>query len=190
MQSLKEISDILQGINAFISSIAFISQTIGYDTILVFIAIIIFSIGFSSLGVPRGKASFLVSLAAVDSLWILWKAGITARFPDYLLPMLKTNLIVLAPLIIVAILARMFPFLRTAIKRAALSPFRKTPAFDKKSLVALYEEYQAQSGALNASILFEMLSSGAEEKIVLSAATVKTIDTLKSILAKFDAGKK
>jgi hypothetical protein len=174
-QAFKDISGALEGIRTFLSGIAFISKTIGYETILLFIFVIVFSIGFSSIGVPRGKASFLVSLTAVDALWALWKASVNARFADFFPQMLKSNLIVLSPLILVAILARVFPFLTASLRTAVLSPFLRMRVFNKKRLAGLHQEFRARSEALDGLIRSEMVGSD-DEKITLSAATVQMID--------------
>jgi hypothetical protein len=187
-RALKDISDALDGIRSFLSGIAFISKTIGYETILLFIFIIIFSIGFSSIGVPRGKASFLVSLAAVDALWVLWKASVNARFADFFPQMLKSNLIVLSPLIVVAILARVFPLLLASLKNAVLSPFRRMRAFSRKRLAGLHQEFRARSEALDGLIRSDMAGAD-DEKITLSTVTVQMIEELKSTLTKINAGK-
>jgi hypothetical protein len=187
-QALKDISGTLEGIRSFMSGIAFISKTIGYETILLFIFVIIFSIGFSSIGVPRGKASFLVSLTAVDALWVLWKASVNARFADFFPQMLKSSLIVLSPLIVVAILARIFPLLLASLKNTMLSPFRRMRVFSKKRLAGLHQEFRARSEALDGCIRSEMAGTD-DEKITLSSVTIQTIEELKSTLTKLHAGK-
>jgi hypothetical protein len=187
-QALKDISGALEGIRSFLSGIAFISKTIGYETILLFIFVIVFSIGFSSIGVPRGKASFIVSLAAVDALWGLWKASVNARFADFFPQMLKSNLIVLSPLIVVAILARVFPLLAASLTNAVLSHFHRMRAFSKKRLAGLHQEFRARSEALD-GLLRSQMAGPDDDKITLSVATVQMVEELKSTLAKIHAGK-
>jgi hypothetical protein len=191
-ESLQEISDILKGIHSFIaslSSISIISNIIGLETILLFVSVVVLSTGFSALGVPKGKFSFLISLVTADSLWILWKVSIQAGFPGYFLPIIKSNLIVLSPFLIITILGAMFPLLWTRFKRVILSLIRKKLTMDKKRLLALYDEYQTQSGVLTRHVVSEILGTEGAEQITLSYELQKSVEDLKSTLAKFNIKK-
>jgi hypothetical protein len=191
-ETLQEISNVLKGIYSFISSLSSIpllSTTIGFDTILLFIGIVVFTAGFSAIGVPKGKFSFLASLVTADALWVLWKESMKAEFPGYLAPILKSNLIVLTPFILVMIFSAAFPHLWMKFKRSITSLFHRKTAFNKKDFLALYDEYQERSTELNRLIVSDMLASGASEKTSLSQEAVKSIEDLKSTLEKFSSSK-
>ena len=191
-ESLQEISDILKGIQSFIaslSSISILSNMIGLETILLFVSVVLLSTGFSALGVPKGKFSFLISLVTADGLWILWKVSMNAGFPGYFIPIIKSNLIVLSPFLIVTILGTMFPLLWTRFKRAIVSLFSRKRTMDRKKLLALFDEYQRQSGVLSSHVLSEILGTEGAEQITLSDELQKSVEGLKITLAKFN-GKK
>ena len=187
-ESLREISDILKGLRSFIeslSSISIVSNIIGLETFLLFVSVVVLSIVFSALGVPKGRFSFLLSLVTADSLWILWKASMKAGFPGYLIPIIKSNLVVLSPFLIVTILGAAFPLLWTKSKRALSSLIRTKRTMDRKKLLALYDEYQMQSSAL-AHAVSEILATEGAERATLSRELQRSIEDVKSTLAKFN----
>jgi hypothetical protein len=60
---------------------------------------------------------------------------------------------------------------------------------DRKKLLALYNEYQRQSSVLTSHVLSEILDTEGAEQITLSDELQKSVEDLKSTLAKFN-GKK
>src|SRR5208337_2441949 len=116
-----------------LSNISIISNVIGLETVLLFVAVIVFSTGLSALGVPKGRLAFLVSLCTADCLWILWKASMKAALPDYLPQILKSNLVVLSPFLAVSVLAAVVPLLWGKVKRRVFPLLRRKHSLDKKA---------------------------------------------------------
>jgi hypothetical protein len=189
-ESLQSISDLLKGIQSFISSlsnISIISNVIGLETLLLLAAIIVFSMGLSALGVPKGKLAFLISLCTADFLWILWKVSMKAALPGYLPQILKSNMVVLLPFLAVTVIARLVPLLWGKIKRRVFPLFRKRHGLDKQKLLMVYDEYLAQNAVLQRLVAAEVLGSKDGEKIGLSDETINAIEDLKATLLKFNA---
>jgi len=188
-ESLQNISDMLKGIQSFFSSlsnISIISNVIGLETVLLFVAVIVFSTGLSALGVPKGRLAFLVSLCTADCLWILWKASMKAALPDYLPQILKSNLVVLSPFLAVSVLAAVVPLLWGKVKRRVFPLLRRKHSLDKKALLVVYDEYLAQNALFHRQVSSQLLGSGESERITLSGETIKTIEDLKATLLKFN----
>jgi len=186
--SLKELSDILQGIHSFLSGVTFISQTIGFGTIVLFMAVLLFSAGYSALGMPRGKSSFLSALVTADVIWAAWKVSLNAPLSDCLVPMIKANLIVLCPLIIAAAMSRAFPAAGRMFGAALSSLFKRKKRIDARGAAGLFGEYRERSARLDKAMLEDIIAAGREVKSVsLSTETRKCAEELRDTLAKIDA---
>lgn len=188
--TLKEISDLLQGFRSFLSGITLVSETIGFGTILLIIAVIIFSAGFSAMGVPRGAPSFFTSLVTADALWILWKTSFNAGFPEYSAAFIKSNLIVLSPLILSAAAVRLFPPATRRLRSIARLLFHRKRDFGKQTLMSLRDEFTAGSAALDRSLVMDMLCTEERTPVTLSAETLKHIRGLKTTLSRIDTTEK
>jgi len=186
--ALKKISDFLQGVNSFLSGISFISETIGFGAIILVITIIVFSAGYSAVGVPRGKASFFASLITADIIWAMWKMSINAPITDYIFPLVRSNLIVMSPFAAALFLGRLAPFLFPKIRRKFSSLFRKKQHLEANEFLLLYYEYQVQTAGLNRSLVEDIMASRDNKRVNLSPETRLNIDKLKHTLEKFDCG--
>lgn len=185
--SLKELSDILQGIHAFLSGVTFISQTIGFGTIVLFMAVLLFSAGYSALGMPRGKASFLSALVTADVIWAAWKAGLNAPLSDSLVPMIKANLIVLCPLIIAAAMSRAFPAAGRMFGAALSSLIKRKKRIGARGAAGLFGEYRERCARLDRVLLEDIIAAGRDAKYVsLSPETRKSAEELRETLARMD----
>ncbi len=190
-ETLKELTGIIQGINSFLSGVTFISETIGFGTILLFLAVLVFSAGYSAMGVPKGKASFFSSLVTADALWVSWKMSFNAPLSDYLLPMLKSNLIVLCPLIIAVLIARAAPALHGKARALASALFRKKNQIGQREAAALCEECQDRSARLNRALLEDILATNKPGGAVsLSPETKKCVEAFREALGKIDTAAK
>ena len=188
--TVKELSDLLQGIRAFLSGMALISETIGFSTILLIIAVIVFSAGFSAIGVPRGAPSFFASLITADALWILWKIGFNTGFSEYSAAMIKSNLIVLSPLMLAAAAVRLFPPAARRLRNRAASIFRRKRVYSRRTLLLLRDEFQAGSAAVDRSLVVDLLGSGERDAVALSSETLERIESLKAALSRVEAAGK
>jgi hypothetical protein len=186
--ALKKISDFLQGVNSFLSGISFISETIGFGAILLCITVIVFSAGYSAVGVPRGKASFFASLITADIIWVTWKLSFNAPVADYIFSLVKSNLIVLSPFAMVVILGRLAPSLFPKIRRKFSPLFRKKRHLETNEFHQLYNEYQALNSGLNRSMMEDIMASRDNNRVNLSPETRLNIDKLKHTLEKLDHG--
>ncbi len=186
--TLRELTDVMQGIHNVLSGFSFISDTIGFGTIVLFIVVIILSAGYSALGMARGKASFLSSLVTADALWIFWKISFNIPPSDYLFSIARANLIVLCPLIIVAIISRAAPRLRKKINLSLSNHMDNKKTMGAPGAAALLEEYQERGARLNRSFLDDILASGGTgDPTRLSVETRKRLEELRDTLDRIDA---
>lgn len=183
--TLRELNDVMQGMHNVISGFSFISDTIGFGTILLLIAVIVLSAGYSALGMARGKASFLSSLATADALWIFWKVSFNTPPSEYLFSIVRANLIVLSPLIIVAIVSRAAPRLRQKINVSLGSLMKNKKSMEASEAAALFEEFRERETRLNHAFQDDILASGGAGEPVR-----KSMEELRDTLEKIDAASK
>ncbi len=188
--SLKELSNVIQGINSFLSGVTIISQTIGFGTILLFVAVLLFSAGYSAMGMPKGKAAFLSSLVTADALWAAWNVSLNTALSDYLAPMIKSNLIVLCPLIIVAVMSRAFPAAGRMIGSALSSLIGRKQKISAGTAADLFGEYRERCARLDRAVLEDIIAAGGGGKPVnLSPETRTRAEELRETLAKMEAAR-
>lgn len=100
-QNFRELKESIEGIGRFITAlhgiIGAVTSVIDPAALLLLMVVLVFSAGFSSIGIPRGKASFAVSLIAVDLIWFLWKRSMNPGSLAYLPGMLIANLYIIVP---------------------------------------------------------------------------------------------
>ncbi len=187
-ESLQELTDAVRGIHSFLAGVSFISETIGFGTILLFLAVIVFSAGYSALGLPKGKASFFSSLITADALWVLWNVSFNAPPAEYIISMIRSNLIVLCPLAVVAVITRAAPPLAVRIRSGVRSLFGRRREIGAREAAALSGECQARSARLNRAVMEDILASGGTgDAVSLSAETRKSAEELREALDEFDA---
>jgi len=113
--TLKEINQTIDGIASFIKTIYTITSAVGFTTIVFFLAVLIFSAGLASLGIPRGAPSLLISLILIDGIWIIWNMSMASK-EIISQKMIYTNGIITAPLILYYLIKYLIPALINKIK--------------------------------------------------------------------------
>jgi len=116
-KTYKSIEELIDGVNSFIGKIQSVAGMIGFKPIALLIIVFFLSSGLSSVGVPRGKAAFLASLALADVIWVAWKMSFSdTQFAEYL-SIAKANLIILIPFILVFSVNKGRPFIAKSLRR-------------------------------------------------------------------------
>jgi hypothetical protein len=166
--TLSEIKDGVQGTIKFIDNLsslfASVAGFVGLVPIMVFLCVMLISGAYSLFGMPKGKTLFFVSLATVDFIWILGARSFEARaFSSWVL--IKTNLIILIPFIIVSFLKLMVPigvmglyFFRNKIK---VRIFNKSPMggfTSRKYFLEFLGQFQKISMELNQSMVQDLIA--------------------------------
>jgi hypothetical protein len=186
-ESVKELTDVIQGINSFLSGISFISETIGFGTILLFLAVIVFSAGYSALGMAKGKITFFSSLATADAIWVFWNVSLNDPLSHYWYPLIRSNLIVLCPLVVASLISRAAPGLLVRAGKIIPSLFHSRKQIGRREAAALYDECQARGARLNRALGEDILSASASGGTVgLSPETRKSAEALRETLDKIE----
>jgi hypothetical protein len=181
--TLKEIQNIFQGIQSFIDNIASFTSILGFSTIILFIFVILLSAGLTTLGLEKGKTSFLAALIIADILWILWKESFNPESRIYLTGIMKSNAFLLTPLFIVSFIKWLSPRFFTKAKKAIVSIFkRKGSGFKKNQLLQAYDRYSALNSETERAIIQDIADAGKNEKVMLSNDTVKNLKELEKII--------
>ncbi|MDY6969809.1 MAG: hypothetical protein SVR08_14275 [Spirochaetota bacterium] len=182
--TIDDTTDVLTGLGRFISTIsaAFtaISSIFGFKAIILFVIVLFFGAGLTFIGVPRGKSSFFTSLIIIDLVWFIWLRSFNKESWNFILPMLKTNLILLLPIIFFFLLRRIVPIFFTRIR----IPFLKRRIMSNNEIIDMSERYQEVSSQFQKSLIRDILHKK-DDKIILSGSTQNHIKQLEKIIKKF-----
>jgi hypothetical protein len=188
---MEETTGIIKGFGRFFDSIKsiinIISAVIGIEVILLLIAASIISGGLSLLGIPKGKFSFFCSLLIADLFWVLWAKSFNPDSFDFfgkILSILKTNLILIIPFIIIYFFRSpvMTKKIKPKVKAGIKSLFRKKTAINKSMLIKMNEKLQEESMNLQRSIYNDVIYKKDVDEILISDETLKHRKELEDIL--------
>lgn len=98
--TVKEIHRFIEGWNTFFSRLSAVTSLLGFKTLMLFLAVLIISSGLAAIGIPRGKVSFLAALLLCNLVWIAFKDSFNPGNIAYLGPILRANLTLCMPLIL------------------------------------------------------------------------------------------
>ncbi|HDP80159.1 MAG TPA: hypothetical protein ENN21_04885, partial [Spirochaetes bacterium] len=87
-QGFRDMKESLEGVGRFFKALhsitGAVTSVIDPSAIILLLVVLFLSSGFASIGVPRGRASFTVSLIAVDSVSFLWKRSMNPESLSFL----------------------------------------------------------------------------------------------------------
>ncbi|PKL39835.1 MAG: hypothetical protein CVV44_06335 [Spirochaetae bacterium HGW-Spirochaetae-1] len=178
---IRDIQDLITGINTFISRVSTVTGLVGFQTILLFISVLIISSGLSAIGLPKGKTVFLLSLAMADTLWILWKDSFNPESLSYLVPVLRANLILLIPLITYILLKAFVPFLFPQIRNVL---FRLLPGSGRRLRDQLTRETSRELmlKSLSLYITLQKNNGGNDKNEILSSQADKLVKDIRKLV--------
>ena len=173
-ESIDGIREGITGVVKFVESVTglvkIIASLAGIEAVLLLLGVAAISSIIGLVGMPRGKTSFLVSLGCADALWVTWHASFGPIDAVFISSVVKTNLILLAPLGVIALAARYGPVLG----RLAAGVFRRVfPArsgYGRDEMVEIFEKYKDLHAGLEKALLRDILRAG-EGKVKLSPGT-------------------
>ncbi len=184
---LVETKEALEGFMRFVNSIASFFEKVanlaGVKVILLFIATLLFSALFSFIGIPKGKLTFILGLITVNALWYTW--GESFKSPPATETMLKTNGILIAPILAYIIIMRTIPPL---FARAASWMYRKAPRFRrhlfrKENMIEFLRRYQKAGSEFEQSLLEDILNAP-DEMITFSDSTLKSLKEIEDMMKR------
>jgi len=140
-------------------------------------AVLIVSAGFSALGVPKGRLCFLVSLASVDALWLLWGRSMNPNSFAFLSGIIKANLYLLLPYFFIVISARFLPI----IIRRAFQGFGG--GLNREEARLLMERFEDESARARDAIARDIAGSEGN-RVRLSSASRSRLTELSRVIKK------
>jgi hypothetical protein len=194
--TLEETSNAIKGFGRFLDSlksiIDVISTVVGIEVILLLTIVSLISMCISLLGIPKGKLSFLSSLIIADLFWITWAKSFNPENTAFLAKLfliLKTNLILLIPFIIIyffrspvvakRVKTKVLTILKSLFKR------KKTDGIlSRNEILCITEKYQEANMKLQNSILNDIIKRKDNDEFAFSADTIKYRKELEEILNK------
>lgn len=183
--------DAMDGLKRFIDSLsavtAGISQIVGIRVIILFLAVLLLSAGLSSIGLPRGRASFFVSLFIADFFWFLWKRSFSPESLDFIASMVEPNLVLLLPFLLALIFKKFIPRRLERLRRRLASALKKPPAeggvFDKSQLMEFSDRLDETSRRFQHALWKDIADSDGD-KTVISRETMDGLDELEAGIKK------
>lgn len=179
----------LQGIGRFFQNLSSLSRAISAvfppGALVLLLAASFLSAGLSSIGVPRGKTSFFVSLALADTIWYLWEKSMTPETHAFLLTIVRINLYVLVPYILVAVLARAVPPLSGRLFASLGGILRHSgrKTFETEELGFLLEKLQDTNLKIQKMLAIE-ISNCKNDRIKISGVARRHVADLESIVGR------
>jgi hypothetical protein len=172
--SIDGIREGISGVVKFVESVTGLVKTIaslaGIEAVLLLLGVAAISSIIGLVGVPRGKTSFLVSLGCADALWVTWHASFGPLDAGFITSVVKTNLILLAPLGVIALAARYGPSLGRHAAGAFRRVFPSRGGYERDELVEIFERYRDLHSGLEKALLRDIIRAG-DGKAGLSSGT-------------------
>ena len=178
--TLRNIKEAIIGVYRFVEHLAYIADTIssivGIQVIILLIGISIIASGLAAFGIPRGKLSFFLSLILADFFWVLWSISFSPGSYDFIYSMAKTNLVILSPYILILVIKKYWPGIRSAflsLKGRPAGSSRGTHTL--KEFLEWKRQYQANHNTLLNSLDADMYR-GKDGTIRISGETMNALE--------------
>ena len=187
--TLNEAKDSVIGLARFVENISkyigVVTGIIGFRAIILLISLLFFSTAYSFLGIPRGKYSLMLSLITVNSIWFVWEKSFNPDSYAYINTMLKTNLILLTPLVFIIIIIRTAPVLLNKIPFKSIKLlFIKKRTYTRAEFIEVLRKYHEDRSSFEQSLLKDIFNSE-EGSIFISGKTNSDLNDLEKTLKKF-----
>ncbi|HSV97415.1 MAG TPA: hypothetical protein VLM75_10845 [Spirochaetota bacterium] len=190
-QTLLEIKDTFGGVWRFGESVSSVVRTIADlvdpRALALLFFVLLFSAGFAAIGIPRGRASFFISLSLVNALWFAWGKSASAEMFAYSLGMAAANLYLLVPYFSYLILRRWAPPLAKRALAAARSRRVEAGTATPKSreeIRFLSRRVEDECLGLLASLSGDAAGCGANDPVAVSEESKERIGRLRETLEK------
>ncbi|MBN1501648.1 MAG: hypothetical protein JW982_15930 [Spirochaetes bacterium] len=184
-ESLDDLEKVVTSITAVFQSISMtfkaINSLFGIEVLLLLLAVILFSSGLSAVGVPKGKLAFFSALAAADFFWLVWLIAQKSGSYLFIFKVLKTNLILLSPYLLVLTVKTIWPVILHHVRRRLYSK----RGMKKEQLMKFSTEIMQLNVYLSKYIQQDLITD--EEYVVLSN---NTYNSLRHLLSKLNSLKK
>ncbi|MBP7583972.1 MAG: hypothetical protein KBA61_08060 [Spirochaetes bacterium] len=160
--SINAMKEKIHGLATFVETVTGAVKTIvslaGIRAVMLLLGVMLISSLAYHLGVPRGKLSFLLSLACADALWVLWHRSFGPLDAAFAFTVAKTTLTVLAPFIAISLIGRAWPSLARMGRRA----FRKVfpgGGRDGAEVAEELQRYQSLHSGLESALLRDIIDA-------------------------------
>ncbi len=176
--AITELKRVTDAVARFISTLSGIIRTIaafaGLKAILLLLGALVISSLLVFAGIPRGVFSFFLSLFLADILWITWILSYSPGAPVDYLAIMRTNGVLLMPVVGLALVRKYFPAFFSRVFSAAFASaagrLRRGRPLSPQELGVLLESYRRASGELQKSMVDDLVRSKGK-KVYLSRDT-------------------
>ncbi len=169
------------------SAISFIGSLIGAKALLLLAGAMIFSALLSMLGVPKGKLSFFISLICADCIWAAWRRSFENIDSGFVWEMIKANLILIAPFLVIHLIKGYYPYLTRALSRMYGRIAGKNKGMTKEEAVSFWERYKAIQSDFERALMDDIVAGG-EDGVVVSDETKRCAMEMQKIFESIAGG--
>ncbi len=165
--AITELKRVTDAAARFISTLSGIIRTIaafaGLKAILLLLGALVISSLLVFAGIPRGVFSFFLSLFLADLLWVTWVRSYSPGAPVDYPAIVRTNGVLLVPLVFLAVVRKYLPAFLSRVFSAAYASvagrLRRGRSLSPHELGALLESYRRASGELERSMVDDLVRS-------------------------------
>jgi hypothetical protein len=196
-ESVKELKESIGGLLRFVKSITSavdtITSLVGFNAVILLMAVFIFSAGLSFIGVPKGKASFLFSLLLADSIWIMWERSFSHGGMDFIFTIIKANLILLAPVVLIIIMKKAIPEAAGRVSSFLFPkgfPLFRHRVLSRDDINEAMDDYHSARMDFEKSIIKDALERGKDTgSVILSRETIESMERIKKAIDRMIVNK-
>lgn len=182
--SIKRFADSLSQFFETVGAVfSFIGSLLGAKALLLLAGVMVSSALLSTLGVPRGKFSFFVSLGFADFIWAAWRKSFEGIDSSFVVEMVKANLILLAPFLIIYFSKRYYPYLTQKSIQVYAWIRRKKTGIAVEEALAFWESYKAVQNDFERALMDDIVA-GDKGKVTITDDTKRFASEMQHLLER------
>lgn len=169
------------------SVISFIGSLIGAKALLLLAGAMIFSGLLSTIGLPRGKLSFFISLGFADFIWAAWRKSFEGVDSPFIWEMVKANLILIAPFLVIHLTKRYYPSLKQKLARMFGRIIGKKKGMAVDEALSFWERYKAAQNDFERALMDDIVAGG-ENGVIVSDETKRCLMEMQQLFESITEG--
>jgi rRNA-processing protein FCF1 len=189
-ESVEKIKQFADSLSKFFETVwgvvSFIGSLFGAKALLLLLGVMVFSGLFATLGLPRGKLSFCISLGCADFIWIAWRNSFEGVDAGFIFDIIKVNLVLLTPFVIIQLSKRYYPVIAHACVRSFRRIKRKKRGIPIDAALSFLKRYKAVENAFESQLVAD-IAAATEGHVVISDETKRRLEAMNQSLADFFA---
>ncbi|MCX7679436.1 MAG: hypothetical protein N2316_09480 [Spirochaetes bacterium] len=164
--------------------ISFIGSLLGTKLVLLLVGVMIVSGLLSTIGIPRGKFSFVISLLIVNSIWVIGKKSFGLIDFSFIVDVAVANLILLFPFVAVQLWKKYFPLLKIKFVRIYARLKKQDAVLTIEKALNYFQQYKKIQNEFERAYLDDVKASHKGE-VIISEETKQRALEIEGLLKLF-----